>query len=116
MDWHQIFFFRLVKVTFFLTGTSTGASDDSARCRSDDGARCRSDHGAATTVRDAEVTTVRPTMVRDAEATTVRDADATTVQDATVQEDTATPYQYDIDCAAFENSTSENSSEGWGSP
>ena len=65
----------------------------------------------ATTVRDAEATTVR-----DAEATTVRDAEATTVRDATVQEDTATPYQYDIDCAVFENSTSENSSEGWESP
>ena len=78
----------------------------------------------ATTVRDAEATTVRATTVRDAEATTVRDAEATTVRDAeattvrdaTVQEDTATPYQYDIDCAVFENSTSENSSEGWESP
>ena len=72
-------------------------------------------------MRDAEVTTVRATTVRDAEATTVRattvrDAEATTVRDATVQEDTATPYQYDIDCAVFENSTSENSSEGWESP
>ena len=66
-----------------------------------------------TTVRDAEATMVRATTVRDAEATTVR---ATTVRDATVQEDTATPYQYDIDCAVFENSTSENSSEGWESP
>ena len=74
-----------------------------------------------TTVRDAEATMVRATTVRDAEATTVRvttvrDAEATTVRDATVQEDTATPYQYDIDCAVFENSTSENSSEGWESP
>ena len=65
------------------------------------------------TVRDAEATMVRATTVRDAEATMVR---ATTVRDATVQEDTATPYQYDIDCAVFENSTSENSSEGWESP
>ena len=74
-----------------------------------------------TTVRDAEATMVRATTVRDAEATTVRAttvryAEATTVRDATVQEDTATPYQYDIDCAVFENSTSENSSEGWESP
>ena len=69
-----------------------------------------------TTVRDAEATMVRATTVRDAEATTVRDAEATPVRDATVQEDTATPYQYDIDCAVFENSTSENSSEGWERP
>ena len=65
-----------------------------------------------TTVRDAEATMVRATTVRDAEAT----SDGAPVRDATVQEDTATPYQYDIDCAVFENSTSENSSEGWESP
>ena len=73
----------------------------------------------AMTLRDADVTTVRDadaTTVRDTDATTVRDADATTVQDATVQEDTVTPYEFDTDCAVFENSTSENSSEGWETP
>ena len=67
-------------------------------------------------MRDAEVTTVRDAEATMVRATTVRDAEATPVRDATVQEDTATPYQYDIDCAVFENSTSENSSEGWESP
>ena len=67
-------------------------------------------------MRDAKVTTVRDAEATMVRATTVRDAEATTVRDATVQEDTATPYQYDIDCAVFENSTSENSSEGWESP
>ena len=64
-------------------------------------------------VRDGDVTPVRATTARNADAvTTVRDADAvTTVHDGTVEEDTATPYEFDNDCVLF-----ENSSEGWESP